>query len=615
MRRAAAGCPAAASRGRAVTCSRLPDGARGAGQIEITLTADALGAVSELNASGNAETNNSSVLTLTSAATPYPDLKVISLQAPASARGGDSITLQWTVTNTGPADATQSPWSDRILLSQDSIIGNAGDFVLATFAHTGGLASGASYTASQSVTVPMKLNGTWYLSVITDALSQVIEPGTRADNTLLPPVPIALAAPYADLQVEVAVGPAQVIEGTSTALSWRVRNLGDSVTDVTQWKDAVYLSTDTKLDAGDTLLALMNHSGAVGVGESYTVNTSVQAPYGVPGNYYFLIHSDTQNQVYEGAFDGNNIGATLNLTQIKNTPAPDLSVQTVSGPTQAAAGDHVTVNWSVGNVGEAAANGSWLDRVYLSTDGTITGALLLASVTHSQALLAGANYSASANVTLPDWADGSYRFVVVSDSNQQVYEYDREANNTAASGALTLVHPNLAVTALTVPASAQSADSIDIQWTVTNLGSSDVTGTWIDRVYLSQDGVIGAGDRLLGEFGHSGPLAPQAGYTGNAQVTLPVELSGDWRIIVRTDAAIAVHEANAENDNQAVAAIAIDLAPYADLQVSDVTAPTRADRRPGARHRRLDGHQHRHRRRTHLELDRYGRAVEERNRG
>jgi len=318
----------------------LPDGARGVGQIEITLTADALNAVSEYNASSNAETNNSSVLTLTSAATAYPDLKVSSLQAPASARGGDSVTLQWTVTNHGPANASQA-WSDRIILSRDNAIGNADAIVLATVARVGGLASGASYTASQAVTVPMKLNGTWYLSVITDVLAQVIEPDTRADNTLLPPIPITLVAPYADLQVEVAVGPAQVIEGTPTALSWRVRNLGDSATDVTQWKDAVYLSTNTTLDAGDTLLALVGHSGALAAGASYTVNTSVQAPYGVPGNYYFLIQSDTQNQVYEGAFAGNNVGATLSLTQIKTTPAPDLAVQTVSGPAQAAAGDHV----------------------------------------------------------------------------------------------------------------------------------------------------------------------------------------------------------------------------------------------------------------------------------
>ena len=52
------------------------------------------------------------------------------------------------------------------------------------------------------------------------------------------------------------VAPAQVIEGTPIALSWRIRNNGDGATDAPQWQDAIYLSTNTTLDAGDLLLGL-----------------------------------------------------------------------------------------------------------------------------------------------------------------------------------------------------------------------------------------------------------------------------------------------------------------------------------------------------------------------
>jgi len=186
---------------------------------------------------------------------------------------------------------------------------------------------------------------------------------------------------------------------------------------------------------------------------------------------------------------------------------------------------------------------------------------------------AGESYTASTIVTLPDWADGSYRFVVVSDVNQQIYEYGREANNSLASSALVLGHPDLAVTVVDAPASAQSGSPIDIAWTVVNQGSREVAGTWIDRVWLSQNGTTGATDRLLGEFSRSGPLAAGAGYAGNARIMLPVDLSGDWQVMVRTDATNVVRETAAENDNLASSPITIDLAPYADLEVGNVTAP------------------------------------------
>ncbi|MEX2646227.1 MAG: CARDB domain-containing protein, partial [Gaiellaceae bacterium] len=380
---------------------------------------------------------------------------------------------------------------------------------------------------------------------------------------------------FADLEVEVAVAPATVTEGTPAALSWRVRNLGDGPTEASQWQDAIYLSTDTTVDAGDTLLGLIAHSGTVGVGESYSVNANIQTPLGIPGTYFFLVAADAGNTVYEFTFDDDNVGATMSPTELLLAPAPDLAVETVTGPADAVAGGRVTVEWTVANLGDAAAAAGWVDRVYLSVDDTLVGAVPIGSFVHTQALAAGGSAVASAMVTLPDVADGSYRFVVVSDANQQRYERGRETNNTAASTAVALGHVNLTATAVTAAATAQSADSIDVQWTVTNAGSRAAAGAWSDQIYLSQNGTIGSGDRLLGEFAHSGPLGPGESYVGTANIVLPVDVSGEWRLIVRTDAARTVHEANAENDNDAASTpIAIALAPYADLEVTGVTAPT-----------------------------------------
>ena len=157
----------------------------------------------------------------------------------------------------------------------------------------------------------MQLNGTWYLTVIADALSQVLEPDTRANNTLSPAVAIELTAPYADLKVEVAVGPSEAIEGSSASLSWRVRNDGDSATNAGQWRDVVYLSADGVLDASDPKLASVAHSGALAKGETYTVTFTRKlsgtlaegkaTPFGV------AIHSDHAS----GRFHHVSMGYTM----------------------------------------------------------------------------------------------------------------------------------------------------------------------------------------------------------------------------------------------------------------------------------------------------------------
>ena len=248
--------------------------------------------------------------------------------------------------------------------------------------------------------------------------------------------------------------------------------------------------------------------------------------------------------------------------------------QSVSGPVAAVAGEPATVTWTVGNAGEAAATGSWTDTVYLSPETSLgAGATPLAYIAESQTVAVGSTYTGTTTVTLPDVADGTYYFIVLANSNYALWEYNRLSNNTGASTAVSVGHPNLTASSLTAPPSAESSSSIDVQWTVTNTGSRDATGTWADRIYLSQDETTGSGARLLGEVDHMGPLAPGASYAGSDQVTVPIDVSGSWKLVVWTDATNVVHEANAENDNQTTAPLAVTLAPYADLAVSGVTAP------------------------------------------
>ncbi len=93
-----------------------------------------------------------------------------------------------------------------------------------------------------------------------DATSAVTEPDTRADNASAAR-PVALSSPFGDLAVTAVTAPAAGSAGGPLALGWTVRNLGDSATSAASWTDAVYLSADAVVDAGDTLLGTVTHLG------------------------------------------------------------------------------------------------------------------------------------------------------------------------------------------------------------------------------------------------------------------------------------------------------------------------------------------------------------------
>ena len=106
-----------------------------------------------INVVESADGNNAASSGLTVTKRKYADLVPVALEAPASGRGGDTMTVRWTVANKGES-STGNQWTDRLVLSSDAIYGNADDVVLVTAAHFGALAPGESYTQERQVVLP-----------------------------------------------------------------------------------------------------------------------------------------------------------------------------------------------------------------------------------------------------------------------------------------------------------------------------------------------------------------------------------------------------------------------------------------------------------------------------
>jgi len=135
--------------------------------------------------------------------------------------------------------------------------------------------------------------------------------------------------------------------------------------------------------------------------------------------------------------------------------------------------------------------------------------------------------------------------------------------------------------AFTVAGTPVFGGSLDVSWTVQNIGTDPAKETWRDRIWLSTDGILDGNDRLLHtELVSVAPLAVNGTYEKTATVALPLSTSlpaGFYYLILQADALGTQPETN-ENNNTAVSAEAlqIGLPPLPDLIVSDIEIPVEA---------------------------------------
>lgn len=546
------------------------------GTYYLIVFTDANNAINE----GDREDNNRLARALSARLVPLPDLVVPQVQAPATAYFGQSIEVRWQIRNIGQG-STQTPWSDHLLLASDA----EGTNVITSWSYPNESALGANegYTAIRSVTMPRGLVGRYYLVVVADggnSLSEEREDNNRAAipiDLLVPPLP--------DLVVPQVVAPAQSYAGQQVAVRWRVENRGtrDIPAGERTWQDWLYLSRDTQLDTSDRLVGTRTHAGNLQPGEGYTVaNYPVTIPRNLPaGEYYLLVLTDATNRVYEFVGEVNNLGVSAQPIQVLATPPNtiDLVVTQLQAPTSGRAGEVLTLTWQVTNEGADPAPAGWVDAVYLSSSPTLDRqqAIRLGATTYPHSLPSGETYERTLEVRLPDCLPaGQYYLFVYTDDTNTVVEYDpghdAEANNTSQPQPITTQfwRVDLIVSAVSAPSQAVSGTSIQVSWTVQNQGDRPTpVSNWSDRVELVR--ADGGFVSVLGSFPRTQPLAAGASYTRQAQVTLPPNLQGDFRIQVTTDGSNQVVECDGETNNTAAVPIQLTYGNLPNLLPTNLT--------------------------------------------
>ena len=219
----------------ATTFLTIPAGTL-SGAYYLLAVADAAGVVAETSESNNIESRGLQIGT---------DLVVSAFTAPA--KGGAGVPLAITETTRNQGTGTASPSTTRYFLSDNSLL-DANDTALTPDHGVPQLEAGLSHSASLSITIPAnKPAGTYYLFAKADATSVVTETN-ETNNSLTRSIQIG-----GDLAVSTFTAPAKAGAGSSISVSDTTINQGAGP--VASTATRFYLSANSVLDAGDTLLS------------------------------------------------------------------------------------------------------------------------------------------------------------------------------------------------------------------------------------------------------------------------------------------------------------------------------------------------------------------------
>jgi parallel beta-helix repeat protein len=390
---------------------------------------------------------------------------------------------------------------------------------------------------------------------------------------------ITLALP--DLLVDSINAPSVVVNGQTFDVSYTIKNV-QSGTATAPWNDRVVLSTDRFYgNNDDRVLETRNVTTSLGENQSYVRTFQATAPFGFTGEARIFVLTDSGSVLSESNEQNNRIETSLQINFQK--PPSDLIVDAIATSGPAGRGTALPLTFRIRNDGTATTSENlWSDQVYLSQDVVLDGSdRLLGTLTRQGVLDSGASYTVAPSLVIPtNMPIGDYFVIVAADSSNQVDEPTAENNNVLAStnkvSVVAAPLPDLIIpsVALASGSTPRSGEPVTIEWTGKNAGNLVATGTWRDRVFLSNDGTLSANDLLLGDVEQSRELAPDANYSATITRKLPEGISGNHYLIVVPDATNTIAEGDGETTGTRTSdVIAIALYPYADLTVKSVTAP------------------------------------------
>ena len=463
----------------------------GVGSYYVRLFVDSSYQISESDESNNIYTSTSRELTIQDC---RPDLTPTALNGPTSIIAGQSISLSYTVENSGVDTANNIAVdmflsTDRTITTSDSHLG----------ATSVGIAGGSSHSDTLSVSIPSNLgSGCWYYGVIVD-MNDVIPELNENDNSFSPAGQVCILQP--NLRVVSVSSPGPSTLGQSVEVSTLVENAGGA--DAGGHTLSIFIEVVEPTGVSETLVESTIISNLVS-GSTLEVTRTIQLPTSPSGTFRIMVVIDYLAEITESdETDNTAFGASFSVT----SPTNDLLANWITGPTAAEPGQTITLQWQVENLGSEER--AFDVEVWLSHDAGLDSADWKVSTVSIDNLDGGTSTTEQTSIQLTEADNGTWWLILFVDSANN-HDEDDENNNIISSANSLLVsfdapdpidETNDGCTIPTTDGNS-SSDAANSRASAMQLGvdveSITIQGCLIDSDYDDWFGVMLHGGKRLG---------------------------------------------------------------------------------------------------------------------
>ena len=527
-------------------------------------------------------TNNDLTVPVTFQILP-PDVAPIAFQAPSTVTGTPypQVKLSWGVTNQGlgTADGT---WWDGVSLSTKPVL-DADARAVAWTTENGPITPGGNDWRSRTVSLPVAESGQYYLILTVDTEHSLYDLN-YSNNTMVVPITVSIEPP--DLAPIAFQAPRSIsgAELTNVTFIWGVTNQGTGPAGSFNVNscDSIVLSTSPEGTWSDTLISSECAWGMIPAGGSYWKTNTVRLRAIPSGNYYFLLHADSNNSVPES----NETNNTMVLPVTVDAPLPDLAPVSIQLPTMMTSPPTPALGivYAVTNQGKGLAVpwDTWLDQMYLSQTNVLDGSEVPIGWFYEQTpVLPGSAYTRTNLIHLPVYQSGSYYLLLRVDSYNYLPESDEGNNVLAVPITFDIVPSDVAAIGLHVSPALVGAPypTVEVSWGVTNQGPSEAIGGWAwwQAAYVSTVPTLDFSALNAFAFSETNTLPPGAAEWFTNRVILPLTSSGQYYLILTANAQNSLGEWNTNNDVAVVpfsfSMTSPDLKPIALLAPERLSVP------------------------------------------
>ncbi|MDE0557961.1 MAG: hypothetical protein OSB30_05765 [Candidatus Poseidoniaceae archaeon] len=372
--------------------------------------------------------------TWTNDSPPMPDLTISNVIGPSSGQAGQTVDVNYTVSNQW--NASSGAFESQFILSADQIY-NWGDVLISESQSETDLAENSSRNMNSQVIIPSSTaNGTYYWIVWADGYGNLSEKSENNNNNVsvnqmligescqdrhpngLDDAGLGSDAPNNTNSVVAPLGNNVTSQYTgcidgldaNDVFSFDVPANHSIEIEITRHKSS---TLDAELTLGNNLV-----DSGFGWGNNTLKTTTLGTMFDGTGGTYFVNMSSTEDAV----------DWTMYVWTNYSTPLPDLIISEVSGPLNAAAGNPISIDVIINNTGTSGAL-SPLVSVFLSVDDEFADHDI--EIGNLSAGFIDANQSQLVQIqaTIPAGLQGgNYSLIAVVDYDEQIVEKSEENN-------------------------------------------------------------------------------------------------------------------------------------------------------------------------------------------